>query len=168
VLKTSWYLESHVKLIHQGIKELTCDKCGKTFGNRTCLENHCHRVHEDKPFKCDQCITSWATESLLKIHVSMVHVRDVKYHCDRCEFFSYKKRGLKYHIMTKHEQDTSTKYYCDLCDKFVTLAKDRLAVHVRMVHQKETRFQCDYCAKKFFRNSDKNAHIKRSHASSTK
>ena len=46
---------------------------------------------------------------------------------------------------------------CPICGKTFTL-KGHCKRHVRSVHQKITRYECSYCAKKFYRKSDRNKH----------
>ena len=50
------------------------------------LKKHIRSVHEGlKPFKCDICISLFASKAKLKSHVASVHYKEKPFKCDFCE-----------------------------------------------------------------------------------
>ena len=42
----SSHLKTHVKTVHEGLKEHQCDFCDSAFGQSSHLKNHIKRVHQ--------------------------------------------------------------------------------------------------------------------------
>ena len=51
---TSGNLRSHVKLVHDKIKDQVCDECGKGFSSKQELKYHTIKVHQTRR-ECHQC-----------------------------------------------------------------------------------------------------------------
>ena len=56
VLKKPCKSDTHVSSVHEGMKTLRCEMCGKTYFNIARLTEHITAIHEGKkPFRCDIC-----------------------------------------------------------------------------------------------------------------
>ena len=63
----------------------TCPHCNQTFRRMYNMKTHVDRVHNKvKPFKCDSCDKSFATNSDLKQHLA-THGQGKKFACDMCD-----------------------------------------------------------------------------------
>ena len=50
------YLDTHVSVVHEGIRPYECEYCLKTFGMLANLNTHVTAVHEGKrPHQCKEC-----------------------------------------------------------------------------------------------------------------
>ena len=85
-------LDSHNKLIHNKSIDLesdvTCEKCKKTFCNKSSKDRHVKFVHPniDKSFKCDMCPIVFRRSDSYGKHVKVVHQQVKDYQCSQCEF----------------------------------------------------------------------------------
>ena len=71
---TKGYLESHVKVIHEGIKPFACNSCDKSFGLLENLTRHIRSIHERiKNFQCEICERKFARREELNNHLKFVH-----------------------------------------------------------------------------------------------
>ncbi len=58
----------HIKDVHQGVKNHTCEVCAQSFCSKTVLAQHM-RVHTgEKPYKCDVCNKAFTQASSLYSH----------------------------------------------------------------------------------------------------
>ena len=85
-------LDSHNKLIHNKSIDLesdvTCEKCKKTFCNKSSKDRHVKFVHPDidKSFKCDMCPIVFRRSDSYGKHDKVVHQQVKDYQCSQCEF----------------------------------------------------------------------------------
>ena len=64
-------LKTHIKFVHEGIKEHKCNLCGKSFTSSKDLKRHTKAVHElIKDQKCNYCGKSYSDAGK---HVRTVH-----------------------------------------------------------------------------------------------
>ena len=78
-------VKSHVKSIHEGIKQHVCDKCDSAFSRPHDLKRHTETVHEGlKRYLCDKCDKAFTQQKHLKRHVESVHLGLREHVCDRC------------------------------------------------------------------------------------
>jgi len=69
LLTSKTKLVSHVKVIHEGVKDFKCKFCDKTFGSKSNLEVHEGAVHTGKlPYQCYFCNKSFSRKNLLNDH----------------------------------------------------------------------------------------------------
>jgi hypothetical protein len=61
---------------------------------------------------------------MLDVHVQATHIKKIRYECQQCSFFSYRKDCLKMHIKTVHERVKNHK--CDLCDMAFFARRDKI------------------------------------------
>ena len=61
------------QVVHQGLKQI-CDICGKEYANKTDLNNHLKKVHDqDITFECPHCGNKYEKKRDLMAHLEEVH-----------------------------------------------------------------------------------------------
>ena len=138
MLSSSHGLDSHIKRVHQGIKQEKkhmCNKCGKTFHQQHYLFYHNKNMHENiKMCTCEVCGKSFACPSALKRHTRKIHDQEKNYHCDTCGKAFFTSSILKRHVDRVHLN--IRKYHCHLCEsKFK--ASIHLQTHIKLKHKIE-------------------------------
>jgi predicted RNA-binding Zn-ribbon protein involved in translation (DUF1610 family) len=86
---TASALRSHNSRRHAAHADVTyvCEKCGRTFDNRTQFSNHKSNAHGlPKTHPCPQCLEAFATEKGLAHHTAMIHVYG--FHLPLCPFIT--------------------------------------------------------------------------------
>lgn len=75
-----------------------CEKCQMKFNNNEDFKQHVESVHEElKPLQCDTCGKKFRTKNSLKLHVR-VHTGEKPYECQYCSWRFHKKGQLVVHI----------------------------------------------------------------------
>ena len=134
-------------------KPFACSQCGKTFGKRSHLTEHC-RIHSgEKPFSCIICGMTFTQRGHLTQHVR-VHSAEKPFACSECG----KSFTLRSHL-TRHFRIHSGEkpLACSQCGKSFT-QRTHLTQH-NLVHSEERPFACSECAKTFKRKGDLKQHI---------
>lgn len=129
-LKTT--LEDHKRSVHDGIKEWTCEVCGKTYGSKAALHAHVLSVHEDRKFNCNHCGKVLKSRDALVNHVASIHEQKVEFNCNLCEHKTFSKSALQSHIKRVHEKSLPT-YPCTICNKNY-YGRKRLSQHMNRFH----------------------------------
>ena len=69
-------MQEHFQVAHEGVKEYTCNDCGKSFGYQRSLYNHIKMVHENiKNHKCELCEKEFYAFCDLRRHIDSVHLK---------------------------------------------------------------------------------------------
>ena len=64
-----------MKTIHEGAKDLPCNKCCKYFRWKSNLQKHIENIHEGaKRYSCDKCPKIFGMKEYLQRHVKTIHV----------------------------------------------------------------------------------------------
>ena len=109
-------LRVHINAVHERMKLIKCDVCGKLFSTNQKLVRHKNGVHlKIKIFECKLCGKKFPQEINLKNHTQSVHAVKELHKCKICDKVFSLKANLKAHIKTVHEK--SDLYQCDNCDK---------------------------------------------------
>jgi hypothetical protein len=136
-IKTSKNISLHKKTVHFGIKEFTCDFCGNRFGYKRALQRHLLGVHKyesgkSKRLKCDKCEDYEAVDKeQLKLHNQAIHIKSVKYECNQCNYFGYRKHCLVDHINSVHKK--LKRHKCDHCEMGYFHRRDKIK-HMQSKH----------------------------------
>lgn len=115
-----------------------CYLCDKVFKFIKLKIDHVKTDHKDDRI-CKFCELKCQTGALLETHVKS-HFQDCTFLCEFCAKVFRKKNLLRQHMAMHRAQ----KFLCDLCG-YTTRHKGDLIRHLRAVHQKLRRFECDKC-----------------------
>jgi uncharacterized Zn-finger protein len=74
VRQTVSYLEAHENE-HKGHRPYICDTCGKSFASNGMLRSH-KFAHAPKIFKCDCCDQAFPRKNTLMVHLRAVHMHE--------------------------------------------------------------------------------------------
>ena len=108
---------------------------------------------QDKKFKCDDCDFIAYSRKGVSDHYTEIHGSCI---CEYCNRYFSNPHALKRH---QYEHSTDKQYKCKDCQQEFYFQSE-LTAH-RMKHRENPSFTCmaNGCGKKFFRNSDLNAHV---------
>lgn len=112
-----------------------------------------------KPYKCNQCIKSYASKKTLADHKA-VHTETKPHACSYCTKTYALKNSLCAHIKIVHENKNT--YTCPTCNKIFTV-KNNLTQHIK-IHKAERLYACEQCDKKYISRGSLTYHIKEKHA----
>ena len=94
-------LQRHKEAIHEKLK-FECEKCGKSFCQKSTMKRHIKIVHEGfVPYKCKECDNTFTKKQYLNDHVLMVHRGINPYVCDFCDKVFTQAHMMKTHIKNK-------------------------------------------------------------------
>jgi KRAB domain-containing zinc finger protein len=143
-------LSTHIKIVHEKVRDFECQICHLKFGKRSGLNRHIDVVHEKKkPYSCDICLKSFGENAGLMRHKKL-HVLDEISAVDRnprlqdpnyCHFCKTIEIDITLHYDEKH---SDLQYSCDICHRRFKLASS-INRHKRNIHSNETQFICDLC-----------------------
>ena len=119
-----------------------CLKCDKTFKKCNLLENHVWMHYDKTPFRCRYCAKYKNRSDCIYLH-EMNHLpeRKKQFKCNQCEFRSWTKKRLTFHINNTHSDKC---YHCNMCPATYKSRPDFLH-HKMMKHNGQFRFTCDIC-----------------------
>lgn len=153
-------LKLHMRT-HTGIKNFSCEVCSKRFALKGSLKKH-RQVHIDKEqnikrHKCNICGFATHHDSNLRRHMKIhTGVKIVaKFKCKTCDKNFTDKGYLKKHQIQHLDENEKPKFNCNICEYFTPL-KSSLKVH--MVMHDDKKFECNVCAKRFFRKPNLISH----------
>ncbi|XP_052894902.1 zinc finger protein 729-like [Anopheles moucheti] len=185
---SSKVLKEHMKEVHASATERSfpCTTCRKAFVSRSHLNAHIMVAHGTVP--CTQCEKVLSSQGSLRKHLVAVHGEGEKHVCEVCArvfrskqcFDSHRKEHegrrledkvqcelcmmwlmnkycLTKHMRRKHTQPEGGEVVCETCGKHAP-NPEALKHHIRRVHS-ESRFECEWCHKKFNRPHHMREHI---------
>ena len=80
----------------------SCLQCSSKFKQKFTLTRHIKTVHTREEFVCDQCASSFGRKDDLGKHKRRKHTLQK---CEECDFVTYEKCGLSYHMLGMHPPD---------------------------------------------------------------
>merc|ERR1712150_200081 len=129
-------LKQHAKIVHDQIKEYSCDNCSFTTSYLSKMNQHCKRIHgiiPDKQYRCEFCRYYAKRKDDLETHRWRVHNEERSYSCNRCTFITNHKSSLGRHYDIVHQK--VRKYKCNLCEYSATRPA-YLKIHISKTHYK--------------------------------
>nr|CAI5857397.1 unnamed protein product [Callosobruchus analis] len=151
--RSNYDLLEHKRKVHDRIK-LICSDCGKTFLERSALQQH-KAVHGDQQYPCSLCEKVFKNKHHMKRHFMRNHEKNDNYVCYKCGKAVSTTQSLKAHLSM---HDGVKPYKCNICDeRFRTCAT--LKTHLR-IHTDEKPFACKFCEKRFRQQPPLTIHIR--------
>ena len=102
-------LNTHVKMIHQQIKDHKCQDCNKLFSRKSDLASHVERIHlkikPSKKFICKGCEAPFEHSQHLERHMNSVHLKVKPYKCMLCEKAFHVETKLNVHLKRSHGEE---------------------------------------------------------------
>ncbi|XP_065346477.1 zinc finger protein 271-like [Cloeon dipterum] len=145
-----YLLNHHILTVHTKTMIFCCAHCDHFTNEKRFLKDHIERKHLPKTVRCEFCDRLFASEPILKHHMSEVH-RFLR--CVECD------QKICHRKMIKHQ----TVKTCRRCEcKFE--CQGLLDSHIKIcVQENNNDFYCDMCPKFFRKKTDLYGHILRNH-----
>ena len=98
-------MNTHVRALHEKIKDQICKECGFAFSRKDSLKRHVKIVHlKERDHICNECKSSFSQKAHLQNHVKSIHLRQKDSLCNDCGKTYVNKSRLKKHVRAKHLQ----------------------------------------------------------------
>nr|XP_045595238.1 gastrula zinc finger protein XlCGF8.2DB-like [Procambarus clarkii] len=130
----------------------SCDRCGKTFSDRSGLNKHMLVHIGDKLYVCPQCGKRFIRNDILQQHL-MAHTGAKNYLCHHCGKRFSRLGNLKEHMMG---HNGTRPYPCSVCGKLFSRL-DYLKNH--MVVHGDKPYMCPHCGNRYTQLGNMNKHI---------
>uniref|UniRef100_A0A1B0DQE1 Zinc finger protein 865 n=1 Tax=Phlebotomus papatasi TaxID=29031 RepID=A0A1B0DQE1_PHLPP len=137
-------LQNHVKVVHRGIRDFHCPRCGQSFTTGAILKQHLLRHEGIKNHECSVCGVKKVTRRELRSHM-VVHMEEKMWSCEFCAFKSNLRESLKQHVKAVHHK--IKEHHCSQCDK--SFARATTLKNHLMVHTGTKPHPCSECDKSF-------------------
>ncbi|KAK5964945.1 putative transcription factor yin yang 2, partial [Trichostrongylus colubriformis] len=107
ILKTRTALRKHAKV--HAVRNFSCERCGRTFIERTKLNRHMLTHTGERAFRCqfDGCSKAFSLEANLKSHIK-THTGEKPHKCQICQHAFSHPYNLRVHIARRHKEQSST------------------------------------------------------------
>ena len=100
---SNFYLEMHYKIHDNDV--LRCPFCQFTGVGYHTLSIHMNTHFRNRPYKCSKCEEKFYTKKVKDDHEENIHERDgSKYQCSLCNYMTYGRTLLHYHLRSKHTE----------------------------------------------------------------
>ena len=94
-------LRTHIKTIHDKIKDHECPKCDYKCSQKINLQKHIKQVHDKiKDHECPKCDFKCSTTSILRTHIKAVHDKIKDHECPNCDYKCSRNGNLQKHVKT--------------------------------------------------------------------
>ena len=145
------HLVGHVSR-HTKEKRFKCDFCEFTGFNREAVNLHAKAVHKKlKDLQCafPGCNFRTAQSGHLKVHRQQhdpdpAVQRPFPCHFPNCDYRASTSVILRSHTRARHDKSRSKTFICPMCSKSY-FTKYEMTVHVKLVHARENKYNCDHC-----------------------
>ena len=137
-----------------------CNLCGVAKYQRSLLDQHVEREHQDK-VKCPHCELFCNTRSVLKQHINRLHSIKLYEKCIKCDYQSHVQKEMVSHFKRRHTDDL--KEVCNHCGEIFKGLKRHLRRTGCGGEVTLQQFPCSQCDKIFYVNPELQRHIKTVH-----
>ncbi|XP_051170854.1 zinc finger protein 3 homolog isoform X7 [Leptopilina boulardi] len=145
-------LKAHYTRKHTNESPFTCSYCGKQYKVKGDLSNHVRLYHEEKSLVCDICGKSCSNSNSLYTHKKRIHYTP-NYKCLICKRSMVTQENLDRHMLTQH-----SRFVCEECGKTFS-TKVILQRHIQSVHNNIKLHACEFCSRRFSRQSHLRQHL---------
>lgn len=131
-----------------------CAKCSLEFETQGLLTTH-HKIH----------LLKKKTGTVVHKHQQDQYLEDIhnwnyqEYICDICDKKFPSKKKVKLHLVI-HNSESRRKFLCVACGQQF-FSQFGLNQHIRVIHDKEMRFQCSQCNRQFAHKQHLKTHMNR-------
>ncbi|XP_063705507.1 zinc finger protein 184-like [Culicoides brevitarsis] len=146
---TGTKLHAHMIAEHSEGDRVPCDLCSATFKTMSNLKMH-KKLHNDpeEVHECPICSKTFRISYSLTKHIKEAHSTNPKlFHCNECGQTAKSKKDIRLHLTRRHFPECKS-YLCVDCGKMFE-SSHRLTDHIRSWHNRELRYECDICHRKF-------------------
>lgn len=146
---TGTKLHAHMLSEHADGERIPCDICDATFKTSANLRMH-KKLHEvtDDIHECPICYKTFRVSYYLTKHIKDAHSSNPKiFTCNECGRTAKSKKDMRLHLTRRHFPECKS-YLCVDCGKMFE-SSHRLSDHIRSWHNREYRYECDICQRKF-------------------
>ena len=161
-------MQSHLKTIHENIKEFSCQICSKSFSTRYKLNRHKTSHSNVKNFACECGKTFKSRDPFLK-HQRIHETGNETFFCSIC-FLEFKYRsGFNYHNQMKHHkrppptkitQKNASKDSEHTCEECLKVLPNKYSYNRHKSVHAPRSFACEQCGVKFKAPYDLQKHQK--------
>ena len=100
------HLDNHIKRIHVGELNFHCDSCEKKFHSKPELESHVIYAHSsEKEFDCTVCDKKFKTMRDTNKHIKAIHLKMQPYNCQFCDRKFSQSSNMHTHMRRNHFDD---------------------------------------------------------------
>lgn len=146
---TGTKLHAHMLDEHSEGDRIPCDMCDATFKTMTNLKMH-KKLHNetDEVHECPICSKTFRVSYYLTKHIKDAHSSNPKiFICNECGQTAKSKKDIRLHLTRRHFPECKS-HLCVDCGKMFETSH-RLSDHIRSWHNREYRYECDICHRKF-------------------
>ena len=171
-------IEYHTR-VHNGEKPFQCDQCEYKSSSKHLLKQHKQYKHEGRERIRDEgredCKTCWKNvkKCLMKKHEATHKMKAMK--CEYCDANIKHRNSMKRHLIQVHGivkgeigkynhnyERKVLKKECPICGKLVFKLKEHTLIHSNS--EREKKFECTLCDKKFTHSSGLKGHTEQIHS----
>ncbi|XP_068951066.1 zinc finger protein 407 isoform X3 [Petaurus breviceps papuanus] len=100
---------------------------------------------------CTYCGHISENRNNLEIHVKRCHGREVKFHCQTCDYSSLSQEDLDRHLKNNQHQEAECIFTCQCCS-FISVNEINIRDHMKEEHN--LNFACSHCNRFFLSGKD--------------
>jgi hypothetical protein len=94
-------LKTHIKIVHEKIKDHECQSCNFACSVSSDLQRHIKQVHEKiKDHKCPDCEYACTRKGHLNMHIKQVHEKIKDHECPDCNYACSENGTLQRHLLS--------------------------------------------------------------------
>ncbi|CAL8095097.1 unnamed protein product [Orchesella dallaii] len=180
----------HHVWVHKREEQFGCHLCERKFWSANLLDEHVkkhsdpnfvgrvgRRFRADIPIQdlyiceiCDRRFTKQRRQQYLQ-HLSM-HRRENQFGCHLCGRKFMSQNLLDDHVKKHSDPNFNSRTYrkdipvqevytCDICERRFPRQKRKQYIHHLWIHQREAKFGCHFCQRKFYSQNTLNMHLSR-------
>ena len=125
------HLKSHIKAVHEGVKNYKCKTCDTAFATNQNLKLHIEKCFQERKYKC-LCGKKFRTRQNLGEHLQTDFECHMTPECDKCGKEFSDLRNLEKHICVKMSDQILTKVESEKVDGEAIFIKDEIVARIEV------------------------------------